>query len=69
MIIKRFIDLKRPVDRYIDHLTEIEEIKDYINEAARSNDVKIIQNYSVSETIEEIMTDVIGKLSEKVTAG
>ncbi|VUT26201.1 MAG: 2-phosphoglycerate kinase [Candidatus Methanolliviera sp. GoM_oil] len=69
MIMKRFIDLKRPVDRYMDHLTEIEEIKDYINEVAGGKGVKIIQNYTVSETIEEIMTDVIEKLSEKVTAG
>ena len=69
MIIKRFMNVKRPADRYLDHLTEIGEIKDYINETARSNDVKIIQNCTVSDTIEEIMTDVIGKLSEKVTAG
>lgn len=45
----------RPVQRYIKHLDEIRKIQNYIKKLAKENDVKIINNYSLDNTINKIL--------------
>lgn len=50
---------RRPLKRYLKHFTSIRKTHDYIVGVARKNNVPVIENIVVSNTIDEIMEYII----------
>ena len=50
---------RRPLKRYLKHFTSIRKTHDYIVGVARKNNVPVIENIDVSNTIDEIMEYII----------
>ena len=55
----------RPVQRYIEHLDKILMIQDYLEELAVKNNVKIIQNYNLDNTVKEALELIFQTVKEE----
>ena len=55
----------RPMQRYIKHLDKILMIQDYLEELALKNNVKIIQNYNLDDTVKEALGLVFQNIKDE----
>lgn len=59
-------DSLRDPERYIDKLKKIRRIQEYINDRAKKESVKIIDNQNLNQTINVIMKDIFTSLEPEV---
>ncbi len=57
---------KRPAKRYIKNMDIVEKIQDFIIDKAKENNVKVIENRNLEQTIDIILEDIYKKLSDEV---
>ena len=55
----------RPMKRYIEHLDKIIMIQDYIEELAKKHDIKIIQNYNLDNTVNEVLELIFQRVKKE----
>ncbi len=53
---------RRDPDRYVDRISNIREIQQFITEMARQHDVPVVENHDFDETLNTIMDDIITTL-------
>jgi 2-phosphoglycerate kinase len=56
----------RPVQKYLDGLGDIRRLQDLIVERARENDVPVIENTNVEETVGAVIELVLGTAAEQL---
>ena len=64
---KRTIETQgsRPMKRYIEHLDKIIMIQDYIEELANKHNIKIIQNYNLDDTVNEVLELIFQRVKKE----
>jgi 2-phosphoglycerate kinase len=55
----------RPMQRYLKHLDKIILIQDYLEELACKNNVKIIQNYNLDNTVNEALELIFKRIKDE----
>jgi 2-phosphoglycerate kinase len=59
---------ERPVKKYLDHLDDIRRLQDFIVERARDEDIPVLENSKVDETVGAVMELVLGNAAEQLEA-
>jgi len=55
----------RPAQRYLKHMSEIRMIQNYIEELAKENNVKIIENYNLDNTVNKVLELIFQGVKEE----
>jgi 2-phosphoglycerate kinase len=55
----------RPMEKYIKHLDKIHMIQEYIEELAKERSVPIIENYSLDNTVSEVLQILFNRVREE----
>ena len=55
----------RPMKRYIEHLDKIIMIQEYIEELAKKHNTKIIQNYNLDDTVNEVLELIFQRVKKE----
>jgi len=55
----------RPVQRYMKHMDEIRKIQNYIKKLAKENDIKVMNNYSLDNTINKILELIFQRVKKE----
>jgi len=55
----------RPMQKYLKHLDKIRIIQKYIEDLAEENDIKVIENYNLDHTVNEILELIFLRVKEE----
>ena len=55
----------RPAQRYMKHMDEIRKIQNYIKKLAKENDIKVMNNYSLDNTINKILELIFQRVKKE----